>query len=103
MKPISLQMYSLRQEAGNDLAGTLKAVAKIGYKAVESGAYDLDPSEFRRMVEAPNRKIHSLGSSHAGITLIRQNGLGLPFWCAFENQHQKRRSALSTKAALGLT
>src|SRR5436853_6191250 len=34
-KPIAVQMYTLRNEVANDYAGTLRAVAQLGYRAVE--------------------------------------------------------------------
>lgn len=52
MKPISLQLYSLREEASKDHLKTLKTVADIGYKGVEpAGLFDLPPKEFRKIVE----------------------------------------------------
>ena len=37
--PIGLQLYSVGAELRRDLAGTLKAVAEIGYKTVETAGY----------------------------------------------------------------
>ena len=52
MKPISIQLYSLREEAKNDFAAVLKSVAEIGYRGVEPAEfYGLKPREFRRRVE----------------------------------------------------
>jgi len=34
-KPIALQMWPIREEFGEDMPGTLKAVAKMGYDGVE--------------------------------------------------------------------
>jgi sugar phosphate isomerase/epimerase len=52
MKPISIQLYSLRQEAQKDFAGVLKRVAQMGYKGVEpAGLYNYKPAEFRKIVE----------------------------------------------------
>jgi len=62
MRPISLQMYSLRDEAAKDLAATLKTVAEIGYMGVESGAHGLEPAEFRRMVEDLGMVLSSTGA-----------------------------------------
>jgi sugar phosphate isomerase/epimerase len=36
--PIGLELYTVRQEVAKDLPGTLKKVAQVGYKEVESGA-----------------------------------------------------------------
>ena len=52
MKPISLQLYTLRELAAKDLFDVLKKVAEIGYKGVEpAGLYDNDPAEVRKCVE----------------------------------------------------
>jgi len=37
--PFALQLYSVRNECAKDLDGTVKAVAKMGYKAVEFAGY----------------------------------------------------------------
>lgn len=54
MKPISLQLYSLRPNVyagGSDLPGVLKTVAEIGYKGVEfAGLHGSDPSELAKIV-----------------------------------------------------
>src|SRR5215211_5717985 len=39
MIPISLQLYTVRDLAAKDFAGTLREVARIGYKAVELAGY----------------------------------------------------------------
>ena len=52
MKPISVQLFSAREEAKKDFLGVLKRIAKIGYKGVEpAGFYDLKPAAFRKIVE----------------------------------------------------
>jgi sugar phosphate isomerase/epimerase len=49
---ISLQLYTLRQAAKQDLAGVLKEVASMGYFGVEmSGLFGKKPAEFRRMLD----------------------------------------------------
>jgi sugar phosphate isomerase/epimerase len=51
-KPIAVQLYSVREQAEKDFIGTLKHVAKIGYKGVEgAGFYGLKPKEARKVVE----------------------------------------------------
>jgi len=51
-KPISLQLYSLREESSKSFTGVLQSVAKIGYRGVEpAGFYDLSAKEFRSIVE----------------------------------------------------
>ncbi len=37
--PLGVQLYTLRDASGKDMAGTLKKVAKIGYKNVELAGY----------------------------------------------------------------
>ena len=50
--PIALQMYTVRDEAARDFAGTLAQVARIGYAGVELGGYPgRDPSEVRRLLD----------------------------------------------------
>lgn len=52
MKPIALQLYSVRAEAAKDFAGTLKRVADIGYKGIEfAGLQGMSPSEVKRIVD----------------------------------------------------
>jgi sugar phosphate isomerase/epimerase len=50
--PVALQMYSVREEAARDFTGTLKAVATIGYTALELSGYgDLTAAELRRVLD----------------------------------------------------
>lgn len=52
MKPIAVQLYSLREASKENFRGVLDAVAAIGYQGVEpAGFYDLTPTEFRDYVE----------------------------------------------------
>ncbi len=51
MKPISLQLYTLREAAKQDLPRVLKAVADIGYRGVEpAGLHGHDPKEIARII-----------------------------------------------------
>lgn len=51
-KPISIQLYSLREEAAKDFPGVLRRLASIGYKGVEpAGFHGFSPKEFRNFVE----------------------------------------------------
>ena len=67
---IGLQLYSVRDLIKDDLYGTLKKVAQIGYNSVEAAGYSngtfygLKPIEFKRMV---NDLGMILPSSHAGF------------------------------------
>jgi hypothetical protein len=38
-KPIGLQLYSVREDMKEDPQGTLRMVASIGYKSLESASY----------------------------------------------------------------
>ena len=50
--PIGVQLYSIRNAAQRDLAGTLAAIAKMGYDGVEfAGYYNKDPKEIRKMLD----------------------------------------------------
>jgi sugar phosphate isomerase/epimerase len=68
LKPIALQLYSLRAQVypgGDDLPGVLKTVAEIGYKGVEfAGLKDNDPKELAKLVSDLGMQVCS---SHAGL------------------------------------
>ncbi|WP_320110725.1 TIM barrel protein [Draconibacterium orientale] len=55
---IGLQLYSVRDDMGKDVAGTLKVVGESGYKFVETAGYGdglmygIDPVEFKEMCES---------------------------------------------------
>ena len=52
MKPISIQLYTVRSLAEKDFAAVLKQIAKIGYKGVEpAGLHGLKPAEVRKMLD----------------------------------------------------
>ncbi len=40
MKPVALQLYSVRELCAQDFPGTLKRVAEVGYKGVETAGYN---------------------------------------------------------------
>lgn len=51
-RPIGLQLYTVRQDAGRDLVGTLKQVAAFGYREVETaGFYNKPPKELRALFD----------------------------------------------------
>lgn len=51
LKPIGVQLYSLRDLAAKDFVAVLKKVAKIGYKGVEpAGFWTIKPSDFKKML-----------------------------------------------------
>lgn len=60
MKPIAVQMYSLRDEAKKDLKNVLKQVAEIGYKAIEpAGFYGLNAADFKKLTNSYGLEISS--------------------------------------------
>ncbi|HUS71716.1 MAG TPA: sugar phosphate isomerase/epimerase [Sedimentisphaerales bacterium] len=51
--PIGVQLYSVRKECEKDLTGTIKAVAKMGYKGVEfAGYYGRDAKTLRKLLDS---------------------------------------------------
>lgn len=70
MKPISIQLYSVRQFAENDFIGVLKRVAAIGYKGVEpAGLFNIKPAEFVKITKDLGLEI----SSNHGPWPTREN------------------------------
>ena len=52
MKPIGLQLYSLREEAKDDFVGVLKKVAGFGYAGVEpAGMHGMAAGEVRKVLD----------------------------------------------------
>jgi sugar phosphate isomerase/epimerase len=51
MKPIALQMFTVRREAAIDYVGTLRKIAKIGYKGVETGLNLAKAKESRQTLD----------------------------------------------------
>jgi len=52
MKPIALQLYSLRERARDDFVGVLTDVAKMGYVGVEpAGLHGMKPEEARKVLD----------------------------------------------------
>src|SRR5438093_7857492 len=50
--PFGLQLYSVRNECAKDLDGTVAAVAKMGYRAVEfAGYHGLDAKALRKLLD----------------------------------------------------
>lgn len=49
---ISVQLYTLREEAAKDLPGVIARLGRIGYAGVETaGLYGLGPAEFKALVD----------------------------------------------------
>jgi len=50
--PVGLQLYSVRNECGKDLVGTVTAVSKMGYKGVEfAGYYGRSAKDLRKLLD----------------------------------------------------
>jgi len=67
MRPdqIALQLYTLRRLAADDLAGTLRAVAAAGYRAVElAGLPETAPGELARLLDEAGLQVVA---AHEGI------------------------------------
>ena len=61
MKPIALQLYSIRELAKQDFAGALAQVAEMGYVAVEpAGLHGHSPPEVRKMVDGLGLRVSSM-------------------------------------------
>ncbi|HYG78724.1 MAG TPA: sugar phosphate isomerase/epimerase [Planctomycetota bacterium] len=72
--PLSVQLYSLREAAAQDFIGVLKAVAAIGYPAVEfAGLHGRSAREIKRVIDDLGLKVSSAhvplfdSSKHAQI------------------------------------
>ena len=66
--PIGLQLYSVREDAKNDLPGVLKAVAQMGYVGVEfAGYYGHGAQEIRALLDDLGLKCCG---SHVGIDTL---------------------------------
>ena len=58
--PLSLQLYTLREELRHDLTGVLRRVADLGFIAVEpAGYHDRSPAEFGRIIRDVGLQISS--------------------------------------------
>jgi sugar phosphate isomerase/epimerase len=65
---IGIQLYTLRRQAGTDLAGVLAQLAKIGYKEVEcAGYYNHSAAEIRDLLKQNGL---TAPSAHIAITQI---------------------------------
>lgn len=69
--PISLQLYTLREEMEKDFLGTLKKVAQIGYAGVEFAGYGNLSAD--RLKEELDKLGLVASGSHVGLDLLRNN------------------------------
>jgi sugar phosphate isomerase/epimerase len=66
---LALQLYTVRDDCKKDLPGTIAAVGKIGYEAVEfAGYYDRPAQELRKMLDGANLKCCG---THIGIETLQ--------------------------------
>jgi sugar phosphate isomerase/epimerase len=71
LKPVGLQMYTVRDYAENDFLGTLKEVAKIGYHGIElAGTYGVRASELKQVLDSLNLKVCG---SHTVIDFLEKD------------------------------
>ena len=70
--PIAVQLHTIRQEMSEDMPGTLKRVAEIGYHGVELVRFDSQPEagELKAMIDDCGLK---LVSSHAGYDELKDS------------------------------
>jgi sugar phosphate isomerase/epimerase len=71
--PIALQLYSIRHDCEQDLPGTLKAVAKMGYDGVEfAGYYGYSASDLRTMLDDLGLRV---AGTHIGLNTLQDDAL----------------------------
>ena len=60
MKPIAVQLYSLREQSASDFDGVLQSIATMGYVGVEPfNLYDKSPEAFKQQVNDMGMEISS--------------------------------------------
>ena len=70
--PVGVQLYSVRADCAKDLAGTIAAVARLGYEGVEfAGYYDHTAKDLRKILD--DNGIKCCGTHTAMDTLSDQN------------------------------
>jgi sugar phosphate isomerase/epimerase len=68
---VGIQLYTVRRLMTQDAAGTLAALAQIGYQEVElAGLYGHKPAEFRKMLDAAGLVAPA---THIGLAALRSN------------------------------
>ncbi|HEY3412621.1 MAG TPA: sugar phosphate isomerase/epimerase [Armatimonadota bacterium] len=66
---IVAQLYTLRDECAKDYAGTMRAVAAIGYKYVQvSGFHGLEPQQIRETIDDAGMRCVSTHESYDAVT-----------------------------------
>lgn len=68
---MALQLYTVRDEAAKDFAGTMRRVAQAGYTAVELAGYGgLDAPDLRALLDETGLRA---ASTHVGLALLEEN------------------------------
>lgn len=65
IKPIALQLYTVRDAMAQDWEGTLEQIAKMGYKGVETAGFSYAPIE--KVVDKLNALGLQITSAHTGL------------------------------------
>jgi sugar phosphate isomerase/epimerase len=106
--PVSLQLYTVRDDIANDLPATFEKIAKIGYKNVEGGGFNgLTPAEYGALLSKNGLK---MPGAHIGIeallgdkfdeTIADYKGLGVEtIIIPFINQEWRQEGAGYGKVA----
>ncbi len=69
--PIALQMYTLRDDAQRDFAGTLRKVAELGFQGVElAGTGGMGAGELRHLLRELGLEV---AGSHVGLDQLENN------------------------------
>ncbi|MDD5707198.1 MAG: sugar phosphate isomerase/epimerase [Kiritimatiellae bacterium] len=105
LKPLAVQLYSLRELAQKDFIGVLRRVAKIGYQAVEpAGFWNLRPREFKKVIADLGLRLCSSHSPWArsynlGEVMELADILGLDkIVCGYGPEQFKDRDAIKRTA-----
>ena len=83
MKPISVQLYALRERSQKDLDGVLSDIADMGYRGVEPfSLFGNEPKDFKRQVEDLGMEISSshypwVNRSDVNMVIDTVSALGL--------------------------
>ncbi|HLJ89762.1 MAG TPA: sugar phosphate isomerase/epimerase [Candidatus Angelobacter sp.] len=82
-RPLGVQLYTVRDQAGHDLQGVLAAIQQIGYKEVELywDSYDHPAPALRRMIEDHHLRAPSGHFNYEGLAskLDYAQALGLEY------------------------
>lgn len=83
MKPLSIQLYSLREAAAKDFRSVVEWVAKVGYQGIEpAGFFGMPPADLKKLADDLGLKIYSSHSPWAkpdnlGECMTQAHDLGL--------------------------